>query len=217
MRCYHEWDSLKVAVKFIVTAIHHTVIIVRGYHMEYFMWSTSWCYSQSQLILWLNALVTFFPLLPPFKYKKGSWYTNHRMSQIHRNVGKSCDYVAVKATTQSFQYEASKLGQVILAFLVLSTSYDLRRGLLGERDSKGGYLDTILLLGPLNIPFQVERTRIFRGEDISFALHQLHRVKPEVVEHREGVDLCLSTAEIPCLADLHIPCKTPFLGHVCLT
>ena len=76
--------------------------------------------------------------------------------------------------------------------------------------SKGGYFNTMVLLGPLNLPFQVDRTRVFPCEDISFALHQVHRVKPAVGEHREGVDLCLSTAEI-----LYIPCKTPSPGHAC--
>jgi len=72
----------------------------------------------------------------------------------------------------------------------------------------------MLLLGPLNLPFQVERTRVFPCKDISFALHQVHRVKPALGEHREGVDLCLSAVEILSLANLHIPCKTPSPGHV---
>ena len=79
---------------------------------------------------------------------------------------------------------------------------------------KGGYFYIMLLLGPLNLPFQADRTCAFPREDISFALHQVHRVKPAVGEHRGGVDLWLSTTEILSQANLHIPCKTPSPGHV---
>ena len=90
----------------------------------------------------------------------------------------------------SYTNNYERLPHGVLVLFTKSTNF-VTKCLSNAPSSKLGYFNTMLLLGPLNLPFQVDRTRVFPCEDISFTLHQVHRVKPAVGEQREGVDLCL--------------------------